>query len=353
VAIEVAEEQLGRAQTNYEVVELASESLPEAYGVSLQELEAEIQEFDSVYEVTEVELENAKSVAARANFLAAVTDAFRTYHETIVDLRVGIAREWFNSLETAINEESVNVAVDLPELAKHGEVLQKLTDAGKYGRLLESERVGLDEFEDGVRDLDAATRETLDPGTYTDIDVELIESFHERYTQDLTTLVEEGVDRTVISVADRVQDAPETDPVKERGERGEATEDDTEAMGEAVRIYADVARVTGRHRAKYDLGTALISAIEESSFVTDDVAPELREHLPTLDIDSIKSRITTELESEVITSDADRFRQMLSEHDGSIRRTGEMMDVSTDEIFDRLQDLYETGELADLEAHFE
>jgi hypothetical protein len=353
VAIEHAVEQIERAQIHYKFIQQTNESLPEAYAVSLQELEAEIQGFDSVYEVTEAELENAKSVAKRTNFLAAVTDAYRTYHETIVDLRVGIAREWFDSLEAAINEESVSVAVGLPELAKQGEVLQKLTDAGKYGRLLESERVGLDEFEDGVRDLDTATRETLDPGTYVDIGVELVESFHERYTQDLTTLVEEGVDRSVISVADRVQDAPETDPIMERAERGEATKDDTETMGEAVRIYANVARVTGRHRAKYDLGTALVSAIEEPSFATDDVASELREHLTTLDIDSIESRVTTELESEVITSDADRFVQLLSKHDGSVRRTGEVIDVSTDEMFDRLQDLYETGELADLEAHFE
>lgn len=352
-AVAETERSLSAAQQNSAFIARTDEPLPEVYRLVRQELETESETFDSVYEVTEAELEQVRSVATRATLLASVTDAFRTYHESVIDTRVGIAGEWFDTLETTTEEAGVTVAADRPKLLKQRKALQKLVDAEKYDRLLESERVQLDRFETGVEKFDAATRDALDAGTYVIAGADLVASLRDRYTDILAELVEHGVDRSAISVADRISETPDVEPIAERATSGSTTPDDAEVVGSAIGTYATVARMTGRRYARYELGENLIAAVEETPLFDDDVEADLSDHLAEFDVSTIESRITTLLENEVVVSDDDRFQRLLAEHDGSLRRTAQTMDEPTDELFDRLQDLYEAGELADIKAKFE
>lgn len=345
---------LDQARTNYEVIEQIGEPLSEIYGIALAELDEAVDQFDSVYEVTDTELDRAETVAVQAEFLVAVTAAYRKYHETVVDRRVVIAGEWFDTLDAAVGDGDNDIAADRSTLARQIRAVRKLVKAEKYGQIQSSDRIDLAGAEEKVRSLHDAVCESFTAVEYASLGLELAESFKHRYTDDLSTLVGAGVDRDPISVAGDLEDAPEIEPVSTRVEEGEATAKDANAVRIAVQAYADVALLTGKRRARYELGEALLSAIEESDLVDDtDAIEELHPRLTSFDIDVIEKHVEELVKGEATTSETERLLQLLAEHDGSVRRTLQAVDRSPDKVFEQLQTLLQEADIEDLEVRFE
>jgi hypothetical protein len=354
-AVERAETALKRVRENYEIVEQTGKPLPEVYGTALAGLQEATQAFDSVYEVTEAELEQAETVVARAEFLVAVTAAHREYHETIIDRRVAVTEEWFDVLDAGTSDAELDVAADRSTLARQVKAIQKLTDAGKYGQLQSSDRVNLDEVEGEVHDFHDAARDAVSATEYVRLGLEVAESFHGLYTDDLSALVREGVDKEAISIADDIQNAPEMDPIAARFESDDVTDDDANAVGTIVKTYARVAQLTGTHRARYELGASLLSAIQDNDLVDDtgDIVADLHFRLTSIETGPIEQRVAEIVEGEATTSETERLRQLLAEHNGSVRRTLQVVDRSPETVFEQLQALLEDGTIDDLEVRFE
>lgn len=353
-AVDRAETGLERARDNFDSIRQTDVALPDIYATAIAEIASSIQEFDSVYNVTDEQFERADAVANRAAFVADVTDAYREYQETVIARRVAIARDWFDALDRSFGNADADIAVDQSTLARQMQALRKLADAGKYGQLQSSDRFDLDAIESDVRRFDTEVREAVSEVEYVQRGLELAHSFHEQYTEDLAALNRAGVDSEAISVTELVQDVPATEPIATRLEHDALTDADADDIGKAVTTYAVVTRRTGRDRARYELGRALLAAVEEIPPVTDsELVGNLRHRLTSLQVEPIEERIATILRGTVTTSEAQRLLGVLSEHDGSVRETAATLDRSTDEVFEQLQELFVQGRIADLEVRFE
>ena len=353
-AVEHAEKHLKQAWENYEVVQQTDDSLSEEYISALTNIEETIEEFDSVYEVTDAELERADRACSNARFLASVTQAYREYHEATIERRANVAKGWFDALTACTKRVDSDIATDQSSLQRQMQALEKLTNVGKYGQLLDSDRIELAEIENRVREFHQAVQDEVPTEAYIRTGLELAGSFQNQYTDDLAELVGEGVDREAISITEHVSGILDLEPVASRLEEDATTDDDAEAVGNAVDTYADVAVLTGKQRAKYELGNSLIETIEDSP-VSDgtDVEKDLRLRLNSFQLEPIENLVRRLIEGEATTSDTEQLMRVLTKHGGSVRRTAESLDRSTEELFEDLHDLLLQNEIADLEVRFE
>ncbi|MCU4717599.1 hypothetical protein [Halapricum hydrolyticum] len=353
-AVACADEQLKQAWKNHEIVQQTEEPLSEEYISALTEIEETTQSFDSVYEVTETELERANHTADNATFLASVTQAYREYHEGVIERRVSIRREWFDALVACIEDADADVAADQSSLRRKMQALERLTSAGKYGQLLDSDRIELADIERKVREFDQAVRDAVSPEVYIAVGLELAESFQEQYTDDLAGLVQVGVNKDAISITERVSDVPDLEPVRTRPKEDSTTLDDVEAVGGVIETYADIVVLTGKRREKYELGEKLITTIEDSNLsVGADVEKDLRPRLTSFQLGPIENSVERLIENETMTSDTEQLLQVLAKHDGSVRRTAQSLDRPTEKLFDDLQDLFLQDKIVDLEVRLE
>lgn len=353
-AVERAEEYLDRAWENYDVVQRTDEPLPEEYVTALSELNEAIEGFDTVYKVTDEELERAIEVATNVEVLATVTGKYREYNELVTARRVRIVQEWFDALSEAVEGINVDLAANRSTLSREMQALQKFTDAGKYWQLLDSERIDLSDIESRVHKFDEAVRDAAPPNVYVATGIELAESFQEQYTNDLSELVQEGVDRDAISIAEHVEDVPELDSAATRLENGDVTENEISNVARAVKTYAEVSRLTGKRRKRYELGENLITAIEDSGLAEDaNVEKDLRLRLSSFQLEPIERVVKKLVEVGAKTSDKERFRNVLSKYDGSVRRTAQALDYPSEELFEVLHELFVEEKIRDLEARFE
>ena len=353
-AVEQAEDYLEQAWENHDVVQRTDGPLSEEYVIALTELDAAIEGFDTVYEVTDEELERANKAATNAEFLATVTGIYREYHEEVTERRVTIVQEWFDAISKAAEGIDIDAAANRSRLSREMQALEKFTEAGKYAQLLDSESINLSDIESRVHKFDQAVRDAAPPDVYVETGIELAESFQEQYTDDLSELVQEGVDRDAISIAEHVEDIPELDSAAARLEVGEVTEDELLNVARAVETYADVARLTGKRRKRYELGEDLITAIEDSGIAGDtSVEKDLRLRHTSFQLEPIERVVRRLVEGGAKTSDKERFLHVLSKYDGSVRRTAQALDYPREELFELLHELFVEEEITDLEARFE
>ena len=363
-AVERAETGLERARSDYRlisstndhgVIERTHESLPEVYGVAIAELDEKIDTFDSVYDVTDSELETAESSAVRAEFLAGVTDAYRRHHENVVDRRVNLVGKRFDMLEECVKLESADVSVDQSGISRQVTALRRLVDVGKYAQLQESDRVDLSEIESAVDKFDKMTREAVSAATYVSLALDLAESLRDEYTEDLSALVNKGVDTGAISVSDRADEAPDLEQIAEREKKETLSTEDADTVATVVEVFADIALLTKKRRSIHELGQELLSVLKESP-LTDEADVDfdaLRASLEMLEFDRIEMEVVALVESEATTTETEKLVQLLEEHDGSLGRTLNAVDRSAEEVFNDLHALFEEGEIQDVEVRFE
>lgn len=353
-AVERTEAGLEQARDNYDAIRHIGDPLSEVYGTALAELSEEADEFDSVYNVTDSEVEWAESTAARAKFLSTVTAAYRRFYETRINQRVELLNEWFDILSANVGEADAAVPFNQSSAEQQLAALRKLTEAGKYVQLCKSDQVDVAAAEANVRQFHTEVRKSLSTAEYVSFALGFVESLRDYYTENLSEMVGAGVKQEAISVTERVQEAPATDPIADRLKQGTVSAEDASEIQIVIETYVDVVLLTGERCAKYELGKALLSAIEESNFSdnTTEVAVDLQARVESLELEAIEARVRSLVESEATTSESERILQLLREHDRSVRRTIEVVDQSPDEVFDILYQLYTDKEIQDLEVKF-
>jgi hypothetical protein len=331
------------------------EGTPRAvYGTARDELSEDIKRFDSVYQVGEEERDAAVDAAERAQLLADVGEAFRGFHEALLGQEVSLLKRWFDGLNQAITESGETIGRDAAGLEKRITAASKLVDAGKHPQLRTSEKVYLSDIEAEVRELDEDARDELPPELYVDHMSSVVEEFQSQYTDVLSDLVSEGVERSAISVRAQVDEAPGIDDIEERLEaEGGFDQEDVKRVNETLGTYYEISMTTARRRSEFELSIALVEAVSSNGLVDDETEAELRKLTSTLDIGELRDQIAGIIGGVATTSEQEQVLRLLREHDGSVRRTMRTVDQEPEEFFATLHTLLREEEIKDLEANFE
>lgn len=346
-----ASDQLSEARGNYNALTELNADISSVYPAALTEISEKLKEFDTIYTINKKEIEAAEATYQQAAMLARLTSAYRRYHEKLLERRITLLREWFDALLTIQGETEGNSEYHGQRLDKRLHAATKLVNAGKHTQITSSDRIDLDDLETDIRSMNDSIRTEVSATAYVTVAVALRDTFHEYYTNDLSELVRD-VDPKALSVKERVQTAPETDEIVSGLEGEEAIEDhQAETVSEVLSTFYGVALTTGKRRAGYALANDLVDAIGPTA--DDDLVDELNELARQLKIKEVGDRVATFVDTEATTSDRERIQQLLTEHDGSVSRTIEATELERDAFFALLRELFEDGEIADLEARFE
>jgi hypothetical protein len=353
-AVERAQSALQAAREDFGAVEDMGGTPRAVYGTARDELSEDIERFDSVYQVGEEECDAAVDAAERAELLADIGEAFRRYHEALLEQEVSLLKRWFDGLEQAITESGDTIGRDAAGLEKRITAASKLVAAGKHPQLRTSEKVYLSDIEAEVRELDEDARNDLPPELYVDHMSSVAEEFQSQYTDTLANLVSEGVERSAISVRAQVDEAPDINDIEDRLEAGgDFEQEDAKRVTETVVAYYEIAMDTTKRRAEFELSTALVEAVSSNELVDDDTEAELRGLTNTLDVGELRNRAAGLVGGVATTSEQEQVLRLLREHDGSIRRTMRTVDQEPEEFFATLHTLLREEEIKDLEANFE
>lgn len=346
-----ASDQLSEARGNYNALTELNADISSVYPAALTDISEKLEEFDTIYTINKKEIEAAEATYQQATMLARLTSAYRRYHEKLLERRITLLREWLDVLLTIQNETEGNSEYHGQRLDKRLQAATKLVNAGKHTQITSSDRIDLDDLETDIRSMNDAIRTEVSATAYVTIAVALRDTFHEYYTNDLSELVRD-VDPKALSVKERVQTAPETDGIVSGIEGEEAIEDhQAKTVSEVLSTFYSVALTTGKRRASYALANDLADAIGPTA--DDDLVDELNDLARRLKIKEVGDRVATFVDTEATTSNRERIQQLLTEHDGSVSRTLEATELERDAFFDLLRELFEDGEIADLEARFE
>lgn len=353
-AVEDAEAELSDARDHFAAIRDFEGDLDAAYAEALDELAESVAEFDSVFDVSAEELDTAVDAARQGAFLADLLLAHRRYYEHRVESRAQLVSKRFEALETIRDESSTNADADTDTVKKQVSVMSKLLEGGKHRKLRTSDRISLDDVEEQVAVLDEELREAASPGYYAHHVARLIDTLRDRYTDDLSWLNEQGADRSAISVTERIQRIPDIDDIDvDDPTTSSVTREEAARVGEAAAAHYQVAVDISARRGQFEFGAALGEAVREHAELEDEAETELRQRTRAFDLDAIRARIARILRSEATTSTSEQVLRLLRQHDGSVEETADTLDLSTEELFKVLQQLYEEQTVTDLKAQFE
>jgi hypothetical protein len=352
-AVEDAGAGLSEARDHYSAIRDLGGNLDAAYAEALDELEETVEEFDSVFDVGEGDLEEAVEAARQGELLSELTLAYRRYYEHLVESRAELVSEQFEALDS-IRKESPDTNTDAGNLEKQVSVMNKLLKGGKHRQLLTSDRIYLDDIEESVRDIDEELREPAPPEYYAHYAVRLIETLRGEYTDHLSWLNERGADGSAISVSERIQKIPDIDEIEtDDPATSSVTREEAVRAGEAAAAHYELAEAISDRRGQFELGESLCEVVSEYAELDDETEAELRQLTRAFDMAELRTRIARIIQTEATTSTSERVLRLLRQHDGSVRETATTLDISTEELFEVLQQLYEERTAADLEVQFE
>jgi hypothetical protein len=282
--------------------------------------------------------------------LADITRAFRQHRERFVAHRVALLNEWFGRLKSAARPTET----DLDGLERRVTVVRKLAEAGKFTQIHGSERVDLDQIEDQIRTGHDEVRRKLEPTVFVEYAIDLIDAFEDRYTDDLTSLVNEDIDRSAISVREMVDEAPDIDEIRSRIADGDnVAGEHVEPVSEVLEVYYEVALTTGQRMAALKLCQSLVETVTDAGIGGDTVESRLQGLLERLEVDELRAEVASLLGDEVTPSECEQVLRLLRQHDGSVRRTLAATDHDPMELFETIHELLVDGEVADLEVQYE
>lgn len=352
--VETAQADLEAANENYDAIGELGGRLSPVYATALDELSENVAEFDSVYQVDEERLYEAQVVADRAELLADITSVFQVHQERFIEHRVALLSEWFDTLKSATTETNELTETDLPELEKRITAANKLSEAGKFTQIYGSERVDLDRIEEGIQTGHKEAKRVLESTSFVAYAIDLIDRFKNRYTDDLSSLVNEGANRSAISVRDTVDDTPDINGVRSRIVDGDNVDDrDVEQVSEVLDVYYEVALTTGQRTADLGLCQSLVDIVTEAGIADPELEDQLRMLLERLEADDIRDEVASLLAVEVTPSDREQVLRLLRQHDGSVRRTLAATDHDPMDLFETIHELLVDDEVSDLEVRYE
>jgi hypothetical protein len=118
------------------------------------------------------------------------------------------------------------------------------------------------------------------------------------------------------------------------------------AVEGALMLHYAVARAQANQR----VAVALADTVTDSQL---SVECDVEQCVAAGDAETLIQAVTDTVGTEVELSTSERLRQLLTEHDGSVLRTARATDFDVATILDHLEQLYNDGQIADLEVAFE
>ena len=340
--------ELSAAREKYKSLE-QTETISPALVEAISALERELDELDQTLDVEEADLKLAQQTVRRIGVLNDIFAALRERQRTIVEADVSRLGHQVSSIATLVRDHGIASELDrdIDDIEREYSMLDALVSKGRHEKVLTNDRVSPEGVDGAIQEIDSELAEQVPDHARVDAYETITESLLDEIQDVLDSLGEENSDRTAYSSDLRL--------VKERFEAAATGEDDVGtsatktariALEEALTLHYSTARSDADQR----VAGALADAIEDSDLVVD---CDVESCVSRGDTETLLTAITAAMGTEAELSTSERLRQLLTEHDGSVRRTARATDFDVGTILDHVERLYDEGQIADLDVTFE
>ncbi|MDT3433258.1 hypothetical protein [Haloarcula sp. 1CSR25-25] len=337
--------ELSAARSEYDALE-QTEEVPSALVEAISDLERELEELDQTLNVGDEDLKLARETVQRVGVLTDVFGALRERQRTIVEADVSRIEHYVSGIVTLARDHGVatHTPHDLEALERQNSMLAALVNKGRHEKVLTNDRVTPGEVDAAIRQVNAELTTEVSDGhraeTYESITEALLDEIHEM----LSSLEQKNPDRTAYSsdlgsVKSLLESIDDTDDTS-------AAQIAHTALEGALMLHYAVARTLANQR----VAVALADTVTDSELSVD---CNVDQCVADGDAETLIGAITDAVDTEVELSMSERLRQLLNEHDGSVLRTAQATDFDVATILDHLEQLYNDGQISDLEVTFD
>jgi hypothetical protein len=341
--------ELSAARDEYDALE-QTETVPPALVEAISDLKRELDELDKTLDVDETDLKLARKTVRRVGLLDDVFTALRERQRTVVEADVSRLKHHVSGIAKVVWDHGVEAEIEpeIDSVERQCSMLDALVSKDRHEKVVTNDRVSPGDVDAAIREIDAGLADHVSDrargNTYVDITESLLDEIHEV----LGSLGEENSERTAYSSDLRL--------VKERLEaaRDASDENDATTASKTTRTTLEGALIlhysTARAHADQRVAEALADAVRDSDFVLD---CDVERCVSRGDAETLLAALTATMGTEVELSTSERLRQLLTEHNGSVRRTARATDFDVATILDHVERLYDDGQVADLRVTFD
>ena len=340
-----------------------TESIPNQLVEAIGDLERELDELDQTLEVTTEDVALAEKTVERINVLSTVFTALQGRKRLTVETTVDRLDYRLTASLSLIRERGLaeHLDVSIDDVDRRFSMLQTLVDDGRYGQVETNDRISPTELAVTLQklDLELADSESVDARVrgrlYLDVADDLLSDIHSF----LSGLNEENPERKAYAT-DLEAVKQDLDSAREELDIDEYDDGDPGTGSIPSNKGALKARValetcellhqqTARAFADQRAAAELARVSRESGLA---VSCDIGQCVAEGDVSTLLVSIGTVIASQAELSTAERLKQLLREHDGSVLRTAEATDFEVSTILDHLSQLYHEGEIEEIEVVF-
>lgn len=340
---------LSGAREEYDALE-QTETIPSALVEAMGALERELDELDRTLDVEEADLELARQTVRRISVLNDVFAALRERQRTVVEADVSRLDHHVSGIATLVRDNGIASELDrnIDDIEREHSMLDALVSKGRHEKVVTNDRVSPGGVDAAIRATDAELADHVSDDSRASTYLRIAESLLDEIHDVLGSLGEENSERTAYSSDLRL--------VKEQLEAAEGTGEDDggTTAAKTAHIGLEGALIlhysTARAHADQRVAAALADAVEQSDLVVD---CDVERCVSRGDAETLLTAITAAMGTEAKLSTSERLRQLLTEHDGSVRRTARATDFDVATILDHVERLYDEGQIADLQVMFD
>lgn len=330
-----------KAYSNLELTRTVPDSIVEAIG----NLDDELDELDRTLNVNNEDVRLAEQTTQRAEVLASVLAALEDYQQFVVDADIRRIHSYASALEKL--KEKVDISEELnsqfARLDRQRSMLEKLSNSGRYGQVVNNDRISLGAVDTGLRTLDskleARAPADIRRRAYVVSCEDILEEIHEM----LSHLNDDNKSKTAFSSdLRRVKDGLET---------ARSAEDETTQAAEHARVALEGAFMLHHAIARVGAEESVAEALA-ATVPVDELDCDVEDAVSRGDVDALLTAIDEFVGSQAERSAGERISQLLEVHNGSVVRTAEATDYDVPTIVDQLERLYEQQRISDIEVVF-
>lgn len=329
---------LDRARHQHELVE----GVPDEFVAALQGFDSRLEDLTAVGRISDEDLQEAETVCRHAELLDSLLGSLGQFDADLVEYDVERLRIWVEHCSNlAERHGNRSLRSEVSDVESNLGLFETLVESNKHARVRSNEQVTPSGVDATLRELDAEIRESVSLEAYRSYCLQGTEAFIDRIHDLLADLQESHPQQTAFG--------GDMHAVKDQAESAREDEDADAArtaLEGAMMIHAGVARALCRQQH----AKRLADAIREHDIPSETDPYELAAEV---ELDALMDVIAMGVSEEVDQSNETRFRRLLSEHDGSVRRTMEASEYSPEEVFDQVRSMYEAGAIADLSVTFD
>ena len=336
---------LSTARDEYDALE-RTETVPSGLVEAISDLERELDELDQVLNVDDVDLDLAQQTVQRIELLEAVFSALRERQRTVVEGDVSRIEYHLAGLATLIREYGGKDGIKekLDSIEGKQQMLNTLISKDRHEKIVTNDRVSTEKIDTSIRQLEADIEphvpDSLRVETYTAITENLLDEIHDA----LASLGNDNDDRT--AYATELKSIKKQRSQIEDDDHGDGDAEMAQTMlEETLRLHRSIVRSQADQR----VAERLADTVAEFGST---VECNVDRCVSSGDSDTLLRAITDAIGTDIQRSTVERLQQLLEEHDGSVLRTAQATDFDVPTILEHLEQLYDDGEIADLEVSF-